>query len=107
MTGLAGALLAFLMLGIIGFVDSPADLVPLLFLQFLALVVAGYVTGSLANEEPVRNGGYAGVLLFAVSSAITLAADPDSGNLLVIAFTGLVAAVLGSAGGAIAGTRQK
>lgn len=102
MSGLAGALLIFLVLGLAGVVESPADAVPLLFLQFLALLGAGYVAGRLAGTHHVLNGGYSGLLLFVVATGITLAADPDSASLLVIAFTGALALVLGSAGGALA-----
>jgi hypothetical protein len=107
MAGLGGGMSAFLVLGIIGFVDSPSDSVALLFLQFLALVGSGYVAGRFAGREPVRHGGYAGLLVFMVSSGITLAADPGSGDLLVIAFTGLVAVALGSAGGVLIGVRRE
>jgi len=102
MTGLAGALLLFLIMGITGIVDSAADAIPLLFLQFLGLVGAGYVAARLAGRDHVLHGGYAGLLVFVVATGITLAADPDSASLLVIGFTGLVALVLGSAGGALA-----
>ena len=107
LAGLATAMLAFLVLGIIGVVESPADLVPLLFLQFLGLVVAGYIAGRLAGRDRVRHGGYAGLALFAVSSALALATDPGSGNVFVIAFTGVLAVVLGSAGGALARARGR
>lgn len=106
MTGLAGAMLLFLVMGISGVIDSPSDAIPLLFLEFLGLVGAGFVAGRLADRDRVRHGGYAGTLLFAVATVITLAADPDSASLLVIAFTAFVAMVLGSAGGALAQARE-
>ncbi len=106
MTGLAGAMLLFLVMGISGIVNSPSDLIPLLFLEFLGLVGAGFVAGRLAGRDRVLHGGYAGMLLFSVTTVITLAAAPDSASLLVIAFTAFIAMVLGSAGGALAQTRE-
>lgn len=103
LTGLAGALLLFLIMGITGVVDSPSDAVPLLFLQFLGLLLAGYVAGRLSHRDRVLQGGYAGLLLFAVATGITLAGDPGSASLIVLLFTGALALVLGSAGGALAG----
>jgi putative membrane protein (TIGR04086 family) len=102
MTGLATALLLFLVMGVTGIVDSPSDAVPLLFLQFLGLVLAGFVSGRLSGRDQALHGGYAGLLLFLVATMITLAADPDSASLLVIAFTGALSLVLGSAGGTLA-----
>ena len=102
MSGLAGALLLFLVMGIAGLVDSASDTVPLLFLQILGLVGAGYVAGRLAGRDRELHGGYAGLLLFAVATGITLAANPDSVSVIVIAFTGFLALVLGSVGGALA-----
>ncbi len=106
MTGLAGALLLFLVMGLFGIVDSRDDAVALIFLQFLGLVVSGYVAGRFARRDHAMHGGYAGLALFAVATAITLASDPGSGSLLVIAFTGLLAVVLGTAGGVLAGLRD-
>ena len=106
MAGLAGAMLLFLLMGITGVVDSPSDAIPLLFLEFLALVGAGYTAGRLAGRDRVLHGGYAGLLLFVVATGITLAADPDSASLLVIAFTAFLALVLGSVGGALARVRD-
>jgi putative membrane protein (TIGR04086 family) len=106
MAGLAGALLLFLIMGITGIVESAADAIPLLFLEFLGLVGAGFVAGRLAGRDHVLHGGYAGLVLFVVATGIALAADPDSASLLVIGFTGLLALVLGSAGGALARWRD-
>lgn len=101
LSGLAGAMLLFLILGITGAVTSPSDTVPLFFLQFLGLVGSGYVAGRLGGRDQVLHGGYAGLVLFAIASAFALAGAPDSANLLVIVFTGTLAIVLGSAGGAL------
>jgi putative membrane protein (TIGR04086 family) len=98
-------MIAFLVLGITGVVDSPSDAVPLIFLQFLGLLTAGYVAGRLAGRDRVVHGGFAGLAVFAVATVITLAAGSDSASPLVVAFTGVLAAVLGSAGGALAQVR--
>lgn len=95
-------MLVFLIMGMTGLVDSLSDAVPLLFLQLLSPVAAGYVAGRLSSRDQVLHGGYAGLLLFAVATGIALAADPDSASLLVIAFSGLLTLVLGSSGGALA-----
>ncbi len=102
MSGLGTAMLAFLILGIAGIVDSPSDAVPLIFLQFLGLLTAGFVAGRIAGRDRVLHGGFAGIALFGAATAITLAASPDSASPLVLAFTAVLAAVLGSAGGALA-----
>ena len=102
MTGLGIALTLFLVMGITGIVNSPSDVVALISLQFLGLLSAGYVAGRLSGRDRVLHGGYAGIALFAVATVIALATEPGSANLLVIAFTGFLAAVLGSAGGALA-----
>ncbi len=106
MTGLAGALLLLLVMGITGVVDSRDDAIALIFLQFLGLVIAGYVAGRFAGRDHALHGGYAGIVLFAVATAITLAADPGSASLLVITFSGVLALVLGTAGGVLAGIRD-
>lgn len=95
-------MIVFLGLGITGVVKSADDAVPLLFLEFLGIVAAGYVAARLAARDHVLHGGLAGLALFVIATGIALAADPASINILVIAFTGLVASVLGSAGGALA-----
>lgn len=102
MAGLATSLLLFLMMGLIGIVDSPSDAVPLLFLQFFGLVLAGFIAARMSGRDHVLHGGYAGLLLFLIATTITLAADPESASLLVIAFTGALSLVLGSAGGTLA-----
>ncbi len=95
-------MLVFLLLGIAGAVSSPTDVVPLLFLQLLGLIGAGYVAGRLAGRDPILHGGLSGLVLFVITTAITVAADPTTPHLAVIAFTGLLAVVLGSVGGALA-----
>lgn len=99
MAGLVVALLSFIVLGISGLVAPGRGEVALLFLQFLALVIAGYVAGRL-SDMPEVHGGLAGLLAALVSGLISLSSSrvPLSG---IITLT-FVAAVLGSAGGVLA-----
>ena len=103
MAGLVFALLAFIILGISGLVAPNRGEIFLLFLQFLALVIAGYAAGRL-SDSPELHGGLAGLLTALVSGLISLTSQqvPLAG---IITLT-LVAAVLGSAGGVMARWHQ-
>ncbi len=93
------ALLAFIFLGISGAVAPGRGEIILLFIQFLSLVVAGYVAGRL-SDAPEIHGGLAALLSAFVSGLISVTSSnvPLAG---IITLT-LVAAVLGSAGGVLA-----
>jgi hypothetical protein len=99
MAGLVFALLAFIVLGISGLVAPDRGEIFLLFLQFLALVIAGYVAGRLSDTAEIH-GGLAGLLTALVSGLISLTSTqvPLVGIITLTA----VAAVLGSAGGVLA-----
>jgi hypothetical protein len=99
MAGLVVALLSFIFLGISGIVTADRGEIFLLFLQFLALVVAGYVAGRLSDAAEVH-GGLAGLLAALVTGLISLTRTdvPIAG---IVTLT-LVAVVLGSAGGVLA-----
>jgi hypothetical protein len=99
MAGLVVALLSFIFLGISGIVTTDRGEIFLLFLEFLALVVAGYVAGRL-SDAPEIHGGLAGLLAALVSGLVSLTSTdvPIAG---IITLT-VVAAVLGSAGGVLA-----
>lgn len=99
MAGLVVALLSFIVLGISGLVARGRGEVLLLFLQFLALVVAGYVAGRL-SDAPEIHGGLAGLLAALVSGLISLSSSQVP--LVAIITLTVVAAVLGSAGGVLA-----
>jgi hypothetical protein len=100
MAGLGMAAVLVIVLTIAGSRGSPTGDAVLVFVQFLALVAAGYVAGRLAPDVPVYHGGLAGIVVFTVSTTISLAGGADIGvvPLLVLAFTGVV---LGSAGGVL------
>jgi hypothetical protein len=101
MAALGGAMALFLLLGVVGIIDD-ANSVPLFFLQFLALVAAGYVAGRLAGYRRVIHGGLAALAVFGITSLIALAVVGGGTSFFVLLFSGVVAAVLGSAGGALA-----
>jgi hypothetical protein len=105
MTGLGAALVVFLILAFIGVAGSDRNPVVLILLELLALVGAGYVAGRFAPSNAAVHGGMAGLMLFFVAAAISIALSPNSTGLELLVF-GLVAAVLGSAGGAIAERRR-
>ena len=94
MAGLVVALLAFIFLGISGIVAPGRGEILLLFLQFLSLVVAGYVAGRLSDSAALH-GGLAGLLSAFVSGLIAVSSSNVSISGLVTLT--LVAAVLGSA----------
>jgi hypothetical protein len=99
MAGLVVALLAFIFLGISGAVAPGRGEILLLFVQFLSLVVAGYVAGRLSDATEIH-GGLAGLLSAFVSGLISIS---SSGVSLpgIISLT-FVAVALGSAGGVLA-----
>lgn len=99
MAGLVVALLAFIFLGISGAVAPGRGEILLLFIQFLSLVVAGYVAGRLSDAAEVH-GGLAALLSAFVSGLISVTSTdvPLAG---IITLT-LVAVVLGSSGGVLA-----
>jgi hypothetical protein len=101
MAAVGTAMALFLVLGIVGVVRD-ANSLTLLFLQLLALVAAGYVAGRLAGGDRVINGSLAALAVFGVTSLIGLAIAGGGVSLVALLFSGVVAAVLGSAGGALA-----
>ncbi len=99
MAGLVVALLAFILLGISGLVSPDRGEILLLFIQFLSLVIAGYVAGRLTDNAEIH-GGIAALISAFVSGLISITSTqvPLAG---IITLT-LVAVVLGSAGGVLA-----
>ena len=99
MAGLVVALLSFIFLGITGIVSPDRGEIILLFLQFLALVVAGYVAGRL-SDSPELHGGLAGLVAALVTGLISLTSTSVSVTSIVTLT--VVAAALGLAGGVLA-----
>jgi len=106
MAALGGAMVVFLVLGVLGLVED-RNSIALLFLQFLALVVAGYVAGRLAGVARVIHGSLAAIAVFGLTSLIGLAASGGGTSLFILASSGTVAAVLGAAGAALAEWRTR
>ena len=107
MTGLGVALMAFLILGVTGIVDSANAAVPVAFLQFVAQLIAGYVAARFAGHDAIIHGSFAALLLYLVGSTITLAAAPDAVGLIPLALFALVSAVVGAAGGLLGDRRRR
>lgn len=105
MAGLGLALTAFLVLGISGLTDYRAGAAVLIFLQYGAQLFAGYVAGRLSPEQRIAHGGVAGIVMAAIGATIgAAAASATPIGFLVFAF--MVAAISGSAGGALAEYRE-
>jgi hypothetical protein len=98
MAGLGLSLVVFVVLGLtIGVGD-----VTQILLQYASLVVAGFIAGRFAAGERVLHGSLAALILFVIAAAISLAATDPAPGALTLAIFGVVAALLGSAGGALA-----
>jgi len=76
------------------------------FVQFTGQVAAGWVAGRFATPTEAFHGSMAGLTLYAVTAALTLAAGGTPG-IGALAFSAVVAAVLGAAGGVLAGERRR
>lgn len=104
MAGTVVALLSFIFLGIAGLVSPERGEIFLLFLEFLALVVAGYVAGRLSDSAELH-GGLAGLLTALLTGLISLVSAQVP--LLGLVTLTIVAAALGSAGGVLARWQQQ
>lgn len=99
MAGLVVALLAFILLGVTGLIGPGVGDLILLFIQFLSLVIAGYVGGRLSSA-PELHGGLAALLGALISGLISISRS-DIGFVAIATLT-VIAVVLGSAGGVLA-----
>lgn len=95
LTGLAGALLVFVVLGIAGLGNDLRGQSILIFLTYAAFMVAGLVAGRFSHRGHVLNGGLAALLLFALQVVVSGA------DTVTILLGAVVAIVIGSAGGAL------
>lgn len=98
MSGLGLSLVVFVLLGLTIGVSGVSQIL----LQYASLIVAGFIAGRLTASERVLHGSLAALLLFVVAAAISLAATDPGPGALTLAIFGVVAALLGSAGGALA-----
>jgi len=101
MSGLGFGLAVFAVLGVVGITGPDRNPVPLILLQLVALVVGGLVAGRFAPAAPAIHGGLAGLAMFLLIGLLAVMATAGPGTLELVAL-GLVAAVLGSAGGTLA-----
>lgn len=95
LTGLAAALLVFVVLGVAGLQNDLRGQSVLIFLTYAGFLLAGYVAGRFAVEGHVLNGGVAAMVLFALQVVVSGASTT------AILFGAIVAAIIGSAGGAL------
>ena len=100
-TGLGASLVAFVILGIVGAIDASSDSIPLLLVIYSAQLLSGYIAGRYAGENRGLHGGLAALALFAISAALAVAAGTEP-SVLTIVFSLTVAAIIGTAGGALA-----
>ncbi len=101
-TGIVAALLLNLAVGLILAWKSS---IPSIIIHFSATVGAGYIAGRFAPNGPAHNGAAAGLglFLFAGLVAVLTAEGPTLMDLVIL---GVVAGVLGAAGGALADRRR-
>ena len=81
--------------------STDAEGVPFIFTQFLGQLVAGAVAGRLAPPHEAYHGSQAGLALFAITTALTLAAG-GSPSVATMFFSAVVALIIGAAGGVLA-----
>jgi len=78
----------------------------LILMGFLGQILAGFVGGLLAGRDQVLNGGMAALLAYLVTAAIAVATGQEP-PIATLAISGVVALVLGSAGGVLAQARSR
>ncbi len=100
-TGLAASLALFVVLGLAGLIEDDGESVALLLLIYAAQLLAGYVAGRYAVANGALHGGLAALALFFLTALFAVAAGTEP-TLVTIVFSLFVAAVIGSAGGALA-----
>ena len=101
-TGIVAALLLNLAVDLILPWESS---IPSIIIHFSATVGVGYIAGRFAVNGPAYNGAVAGLglFLFAGVAAVLTAERPTLMELVIL---GVVAGVLGAAGGALADRRR-
>ena len=80
--------------------STDAEGAAFIFTQFLGQLLAGTVAGRLAPPQEIYHGSQAGLMLFGVTTALTLAAG-GSPSVATIFFGAVVALVIGAAGGVL------
>lgn len=79
--------------------------IPSVIIHFSATVGAGYIAGRFAIVGPAHNGALAGLGLFLFAGVVAVLTT-DGPTLMELVILGVVAGVLGAAGGALADRRR-
>jgi hypothetical protein len=108
MTGLGGGVILALPLFAVGIADANTfgGQAALILVGFVGQVGAGFVATRFAGRDPGLHGGLAGLILFLAVAALSIAAGSDP-PIPTLAFGGVVALLLGSAGGVLAEARRR
>jgi hypothetical protein len=78
----------------------------LILVGFAGQMIGGYVAGRFAGTEQAAHGGLAALLSYLVTAAIAIATGQEP-PITTLVFSGVVALVLGSAGGVLAAAHQR
>lgn len=78
----------------------------LILMGFVGQVVAGFVGGLLTSRDHALHGGMAALLAYLVTASIAVATGQEP-PIATLVLSGVVALVLGSAGGVLAEARSR
>lgn len=108
MSGLgAGVILALPLFALgVAATDTFGGQAVLILVGFTAQLGSGYVAGRFAGRAAGLHGGLAGLSLFLVVAALSIAAGGDP-TFVTLGIGGAVALLLGSAGGVLAEARHR
>lgn len=105
-SGIGAAVLLAVPVRLLGGTEGFAPLALLILVGFVGQMVAGYVAGRFAGTDQAGHGGLAALLAYLVTAAIAIATGQEP-PITTLVFSGVVALVLGSAGGVLAAARQR
>ena len=111
--GIGAAVVLALPIRLLAGSEGFSALALLILAGFVGQLVAGYVGGRFAGPAahateggPAAHGGLAALLAYLVTAAISIATGQDP-PVTTLVFSGVVALVLGSAGGVLAAARLR
>lgn len=102
MAAIGLSLVAFIAVSIAG-LDGNAGAIVLLLIQYVSLLVGGYVAGRLTRSNAELTGGMTGVSVFAFTSLLNALGGTDTVVPLLL-LLGVIAAIVGTAGAVLAKT---